>query len=200
MDQFGFGSEMDREIAAGAYNGLYWGKVTKNEDPLKMGRVKAFVAGVTRQETEWAYPIGMAGSGYNSKGGFFVPRVNALVLVGFIHGKLEEPFYFSAHYPQVKGTAATPNAVQGESAKETPNVRVLAETETFEIYVKDTATEQKIVLQTLGGSTMIEMDAKDGSIHLKALKSIIIEAPGVQIDGVGVTLKNRPVSALGLAI
>lgn len=202
----GFQDETDVEETAGGYWGLYWGQVTNNQDDRLMGRVKAKVTGITAVETDWAFPIGMPGGGYPSttggKGGFYVPRKGATVLVGFMHGKVEEPYYFCAHYPLDLKTKATcvPQIVAQQTKAEAPNVRVIQETETFEIYILDTATEQKIVLQTLGGNTMIELDGKDGSIKLKALKSIVIEAPGVQIDGVGVTIKNRPVSPLGLAI
>lgn len=210
MGESGFVGTSDLEEAAGGYYGLYWGVVIDNADPQKMGRIRAHVHGLTTKETTWAFPIGMPGAGYfdpaalntesGGKGGYYVPRKNATVLVGFIHGKFEEPVYLCGHYPRIGGACGVPRIVAQQSEEQAPNVRVIAETETFEIYILDTATEQKVVLQTLDKETSIEMDAKDGSIKLKALASIIIDAPAVQINGVNVTLKKRPVSPLGLAI
>ena len=153
--------------------------------------------------TDWAFPVGMPGSGFakadGGKGSFYVPRIGAVVLVGFIYGKMDEPFYMCGHYA-MSAASGVPRIVQEQTVQEAPNVRVLAETETFEIYIADTATEQKVVLRTLDKETSVEIDAKDGSITLKALTSITISAPAVAIDGLVTYIKGRPVSPLGLAI
>lgn len=202
----GFPLDDDLEEEAGGYHALYWGVVVDNEDPQKLGRITAFVPAVTKKATTWAYPIGMPGSGCQSdtggKGGFFVPRKKATVLVAFIYGKLEQPIYWCGHYPlsSQTGLVATPRIVQAQTKADAPNVRVLAETETFEIYITDTTQEKKVVLQTLGGANSIELDANTGNVSVKAKHQVSIDAPVVTIDGLNVFIKGRPVSPLGLAI
>ena len=119
MSEMGFPTESDAEESAGGYHGLYWAEVVVNNDPERMGRVKAKVFGVVDKETDWALPIGMPGAGYGStsggKGGFFVPRKGATILVGFIYGKIEQPFYFCAHYPKRNGKTGAPRIVQQQS-------------------------------------------------------------------------------------
>ena len=200
----GFANESDLEEDAGGYHGLYWGTVTDNVDPRKLGRVKVHVPGITVKETDWAYPIGMPGAGSaaseGGKGGFFVPRVKATVIVAFIFGKIEQPIFWPAHYSLVQGAPGTPRVVQAQTAEDAPNVRVLQETESFEIYILEKADEKKLVIQTLGGENMIELDAIDGSIAVRAKRTIVVDAPTVSIDGLNVTIKGRPVSPLGLDI
>jgi len=205
-DQIGFQGPSDLEIDAGDLHGLYMGKVMDNEDPKKLGRVKAHII-QTRKETDWAYPVGIPGAGgvfeKAAKGGFYVPRLEATILVGFFNGNIQYPFYLPAQYVQSESTAEAlvPRIVGQQTAKQAPNVRVIAETETFEIYITDTPTSKKIMLATLDGGTYVEIDAIDGSLKLKSAHSIIIEADGdLKLNGTNVTIQDRPVSVVGMMI
>lgn len=195
MTTSGFGDTGD---GVGALHDFYWGTVVRNDDPEKLGRVRVHVHGLTRKETDWAFPVGMPGAGAERKGGFTVPRLHSTVLVGFVQGDFDEPFYFAGPHARTKaGTPGSPRKVQEQTPAEAPKVTVITETENFEIYVIETAAEQRVVIQTLGGKNQIEMDARDGSIVLKAARYLILEAPAVSIDGLAVQICRRPVSIIG---
>lgn len=78
---------------------FYWALVTNNTDPEKRGRVRANIIGITPSESTWIEPVGIPGSGGLKHGGWAIPKVNATILVGFIQGDLDSPFYFSGPYP-----------------------------------------------------------------------------------------------------
>jgi hypothetical protein len=83
------------------HHGYYTGKVVDNKDPLKTGRVRIYVPGLSDQSTElnpdglpWAYqktPT-FLGGGANS-GMFSVPRVGTIVTLYFDNGSLSHPIY-----------------------------------------------------------------------------------------------------------
>jgi hypothetical protein len=203
--QIGFQGPADQELEAGGLSGLYLGLVMDNQDPLKLGRVKIHVVGQTRKETDWAFPVGMPGGGgipgQPAKGGFFVPRLQATVLTGFLNGDIQNPYYWAGHYLQGAGGAPlVPRIVAEQSIEQAPNVRVIAETETFEIYITDTPTSKKVMIETLDGENIIELDAIDGSIRLRARHHLILEAPegNVKISGMNVYLNEKVAMVGGL--
>jgi len=177
---------------------FYWGTVMRTDDPERSGRVRVHINGLTKKETDWAFPVGLPGAGAERKGSYAVPRLGSTVVVGFIQGDFEEPFYLAGPHAKVKtGKPGTPRKVQEQTPVEAPRVTVLTETEHFEIYITETTAEQRVVVQTLGAKNQIEIDAKDGSISIKAERYLIMSAPMVKIDGLNVQIFNRPVSPLG---
>lgn len=311
---------------------MYWGTVVRIDDPEKLGRVRIHIPGLTHRETDWAYPVGQAGAGSERHGAFTVPRLGSTVLVGFVLGDFEEPFFLAGPHARTRsalepttvppwpnpvishrsvvaapsnqdiniqikvtssysirsatlsygpdmtivggggydltsvamtysggaveykeyngtipaaavtidgglvymvaavdihgnltssGTAknplkvkiadevgeykqgsmpGSPRKVREQLVDEAPYVTVIHETEHFEIYITETNREKRVVIQTLGGKTMIELDATDGSIVMKAERYLQISAPVIDIDGRHVQICKRPVSKLGLDI
>jgi hypothetical protein len=193
----------DSLVEASKQYGFYWGKVTNNSDPEKLGRVKVDVPGVFNVESSWAFPCGMPGAGTSTMGSYIIPRVDASVLVGFIQGDLEEPFYFSGPSPvTAAGASGAPRRPVLESAKEAPNVRVLAQTENFEVYIRDTTDAKELCLRGLADSAcFMTVDLIDGSIHISAERYLKIEAPMIAINASGqLQLNGRVVNAVGSKI
>jgi hypothetical protein len=87
------------------YVGTYSGIVRENKDPIKLGRIKAFVPlvfGVGGQDTEqiglenipWALPAGMPAGGSAASGGMdWIPEVGDQVWVRFLDGEPEKPIW-----------------------------------------------------------------------------------------------------------
>lgn len=206
MQGGGYGDEYEDKLIPELK--LQWGIVRNNKDPWKIGRVTVYVAGVTVKESPWALPVGMPGSGKSTQGSYRVPRVGATVLVGFIMGDIDFPFYIAGPHQQAGGP---PRRVQRATVDEAASIQVLAETESFEVYIVDLPTEKKFVVASLeegagqnGGSAeaanMIEMDLVDGSIRLKAANYLILEGALVNVGGVKVQIGSRIVLPVGAPI
>jgi hypothetical protein len=78
------------------YFGLYRGQVVNNLDPDNLQRVK-FTVEALIEESDWAWPSGLPGSGGKNRGVFMVPPKGAEVLVGFEEGDVDSPYYFTYH-------------------------------------------------------------------------------------------------------
>lgn len=172
----------------------YWGKVMDNADPDRLGRIRAHVPAVTKGMTDWAWPIGMAGGGVSRKGAYVVPRKHAVVVVGFALADFDEPFYMAGPWAMGKdGKPGVPRKIQQQTDyKIAPDVRVLAETENFEVYICDQDNEQRLVLAGLDGNETISVNLIDGSIRMSASHYLIMEAPRISIKGTAqLTLNDR---------
>lgn len=185
--------------------GMYWGKVIANDDPDKLGRIKAVVPNKHRNDTGWAWPVGMPGAGADNQGAYMIPRVGSMVLIGYIQGDYDEPFYFAGNWRE-DGESKIPTKPMEKDKTDAPNVRVLAQTDNFEVYISDTEPEKRLVLQQLDtdGSlsreeqNTISINLEDGSIRLTASHYLILEAPMISINASGqLSLQGRRVGSLG---
>lgn len=95
---------------------FYWALVTNNTDPEKRGRVRGAIFGLTSGESTWMEPIAMPGAGGSKHGGWFIPKVGATILVGFVQGDIDSPFYFAGPYPSNQAPDNTgPNDIVWQS-------------------------------------------------------------------------------------
>lgn len=192
------GSFPDRHILEQeAHYGLFLGIVKRRDDPDRRGRVKVRIQNFL-SETRWTEPIGMPGAGGPPGGGFSVPENEAQVAVGFFYGDINAPYYFTGP-PAI---TEAPQATEGLSEKDTPKVRAF-ETKTFEVFIKDTDTEQKLTLRTKSATknaennNEIEIDATDGSVQITASNYLIMRARQVELDGAVIVVGNRLVRKVG---
>ncbi len=81
-----------------SFLGKFRGRVIDNDDPLKLGRIKAKVPDVFGdEESGWALPcFPVAGPGM---GLFMVPPVDAWVWIEFEYGKPEKPIWTGGFFP-----------------------------------------------------------------------------------------------------
>ena len=191
--------DRDDILAANRHYGLRWGQVTYNDDPDKLGRVKIHIPGITLKDSDWAWPVGMPGSGSDSQGAYVVPRIGSTVLVGFVLGDVDETVYFAGPWRlDDSAQAATPRKPQTKDKTDAPNVRVLAQTDNFEVYISDTETEKRLVLQSLEEDNTISINLIDGSIRLSASHYLVLDAPMISINAAAqLSLQGRTVGLLG---
>lgn len=129
------------------FYGKYRGIVTDNNDPNKLGRIKAKVQDVLGdRDSGWALPaLPYAGDGV---GLYLIPPVNAFVWIEFEHGDPDYPIWtgcFWAGRDRLPGSPAS------------PDVKVL-KTGSATITLNDTAGQSSIKIET--GNLKIVMDSQ----------------------------------------
>jgi uncharacterized protein involved in type VI secretion and phage assembly len=125
--------------------GKYRGVVTDNNDPLKMGRIRATVPDVYGdQQSGWAMPC--APFGGRSMGFFALPTVGAGVWIEFEHGDPDYPVWAGAWWGSAEEMPATVAAVRsagGSSLTLTDMPEVMG-------LVLETSAGAKITIGTAG--------------------------------------------------
>lgn len=152
--------------------GKYRGTVTDNEDPKKIGRVKAKVPEVLGDvETGWAYPcLPYAGDG---EGLYVVPPVGAGVWVEFEAGNVSKPIWTGCWW----GEGKLPKDNAGGEAK--PSLKVLRTGGGLMLTLDDDA--KKIALSDEQGQNVLTIEVSGGKVTLKASTKAIVEAPQIDI-------------------
>jgi uncharacterized protein involved in type VI secretion and phage assembly len=169
------------------YFGKYRGFVTDNQDPDNLGRIRAKVPMLLKdEETGWALPCVPYG-GAAEQGWFAVPDVNAGVWVEFEAGNLAYPIWV--------GTWWSSGEIP-ESA--TPDKKVLKTKSGNKIVLDDTSGSEAIEISDASGSNTVKLDANaievtrgsntvkidDSSIELsRSGKSVKITGSSVTING-----------------
>jgi len=156
------------------FYGKYRGKVTDNQDPLQLGRIRAKVPDVLGdQESGWAMPcFPAAGSGM---GLFALPKKDAGVWIEFEQGQPDYPLWSGAWYG---------------NASELPSA----------LLVPPMQQDGKIILRTSGGTMLLLDDTPGmGGITLETAngQKIKLTATGIEIDnGMGskITMQGPQVS------
>ena len=157
------------------FYGKYRGVVSDNNDPLKIGRIRAKVPDVLDDfETGWAMPC----APFSGKGmGFFaLPQTNAGVWIEFEQGDTDYPIWSGCWW----GTKEEiPQDVQTD-----PNKKVLIKTEGGHSILLDDTGSKKITISTPGGQQFILDDAGGGSVTLQTKggqKIVLNDAGGGEI-------------------
>jgi hypothetical protein len=172
----------------GRFFGKYRGRVSDNDDPLKVGRVRVKVSDVFGDhDSGWALPsFPLAASGL---GLFMVPPVDAWVWVEFEYGNPEKPIWTGCFFPD------DPAAVASSVAQLLPLVGVDKDKialKTAEWLV--TIESSKVVIASLQGPvprTRLEVTANDIKLtneqapNVPSPPSATIEmsGPSVKING-----------------
>lgn len=188
-----FGDDETEEVARFPF--FYVGSIIRNDDPEKLGRIKANIPKF-KTETKWAIPAGFPGIG-PGRGAFSVPPQGSNVIIGFIMGDEQFPFYLCGPFGMADGSTEIPR----EAASQTPeNVHRVHgfESDLFEIYINDET--KKLVVRTKDLEEEIELDATDRSISIKARNWIKIEAAGISINGTKLQIAGRSILHTGTPI
>lgn len=174
--------------ANGRFFGKFRGRVTDNDDPLKVGRVRAQVPDVFGDEDcGWAlpcFPLAAAGMGL-----FMVPPVDAWVWVEFEYGDPEKPIWTGSFFPD------DPAAVPGAIAQLLPLVGV--EKDTIALKTGDwliTIQRDKVVVASLQGPvprTRLNITANDIKLTNEQVPNapsppsatVELSGPSVRING-----------------
>ena len=100
---------------SGRHFGKYRGFVTDNNDPNKLGRVKAKVPSVLGSDAElgWAFPSPVTGGGSNT-GDLWLPKVNDYVWIQFENGQVDYPTWSAGPWSFREGESTLPKHSRGE--------------------------------------------------------------------------------------
>ena len=164
--------------------GKYEGVVTRCDDPLKLGRIKARVPSILGEqgETAWAWPcVPMAGAG---RGALLLPERNDLVWIEFAGGDLTRPIWSGVFWKLPEGESAAGGSAQNTDLPEADG---------------KTADEKHRIIRTQAGHT-ISFDDEAGVVIVAAAKDkaeirltkdgdIVITAGTIKLGGAGAAEK-----------
>jgi len=158
--------------------GKYHGFVTDNEDQKHLGRIRARVPEVLGTvKTGWALPcVPYAGDGVGS---FLIPPKKAGVWIEFEGGRLASPIWTGCWW----GKAQLPKNNQGTEPG--PPLKVIRTAKGLMLTFDD--DKSTIHLSDQNGSNMVEINAADGKITVKATQKVVVDAPLVDLVQEGVT-------------
>lgn len=142
------------------YFGVAEALVVDNLDPAGEGRVRVQFPWFDENTTsEWCR-VGQFYAGPKSAGAFFVPEIDAEVLVAFVHGDMRQPIIISSLYNGIDKPATTREQNKDEKQIQTRSGH--------RITLVDTEGEEKIVVVDKSGSNSIEFNTVDKSITIKS--------------------------------
>lgn len=150
------------------YLGKFQGVVSRNEDPLHLGRVRARVPDVFgNEESGWALPaVPYAGK---DVGFFMIPPVDANVWIEFEHGDPEYPIWTGCFWGE--GEVPVDPAV--------PEMKVL-KTEAVTITLNDKPGETGVRIETKAGMS-IEIDNGQKAIIKLAGSTVSINGNALEV-------------------
>jgi len=155
------------------FYGKYRGKVSDNDDPLMLGRIKAKVPSLlTDQETGWATPCSpYAGNGV---GFFFIPPTDANVWIEFEEGRLDHPIWTGGFWAEgeLPKAPAIPDVKVIKTDFATITIDDLLQSVTIE-----TTSQLQMSMDTTGiklsnGSSTVELTPASVSINDGALEVV----------------------------
>jgi hypothetical protein len=152
--------------------GKHRGIVTDNEDPKKIGRLKANVPEVLfGEDTGWALPaLPYAG---DNMGLYLIPPVGAGVWIEFEAGDVSRPIWTGCWWSEGK----PPKSDQGDEA--VPTLKILRSEEGLIVALDDKA--KTITLSDADAKNLVTIKTEDGKIIVKSATKIIVESPAIEI-------------------
>ncbi len=159
----------------GKFLGKYRGKVTNNNDPLMLGRIRAKVPAVLgEEESGWALPCspyGGSGVGFS-----FVPPADANVWMEFENGNPDYPVWTGCFWG-VGETPATPGLASTKIIKTDTATIKLDDLPGAGGITIETTTGLKVVMDVSGielsnGSAIIKLTPASVSVNNGALEVI----------------------------
>jgi uncharacterized protein involved in type VI secretion and phage assembly len=187
--------DTDRDDESSTMTGVVTGKVTDNEDPKGLGRVKVtYPHRDSDDESRWArVATEMASSGY---GTFFLPEVGDEVLVAFEDGDI--------HYPYVVGSLYNgqrpPNESNGDGDNDIRQIKSrgehvlefddddsepLVKLETSAghvIKLEDKSGSEKVTIEDKSGSNSVTMDTANNEVSIEAAQTLSLSAPTIELS------------------
>ena len=165
--------------------GVGIGIITNNQDPDKMGRVKAKLPWLSEEdESDWMRVVTpMAGK---DRGLYFLPDVNDEVLVAFDHGDPQRAYVLGSLW---NGQDTPPES--NDDGKN--NKRTLKSRSGHLIRLDDSEGGAKIEIVAAGGKNSIIINAQENTITISADSDLTIQsAQGkLKLSGKGVEITSQ---------
>ena len=156
-----------------SFYGKFRGVVSANDDPDRLGRIKAQVQDVLGdQESGWALPaLPYAGDGV---GLYLIPPINASVWIEFEHGDPDYPIWTGCFWggrDQLPGSPATPDV----KVLKTKSATITLDDSSGKNSIKIETGKLKIIMDSQGielsnGSQTVKLSSSNVSINNGALE------------------------------
>jgi uncharacterized protein involved in type VI secretion and phage assembly len=157
------------------FYGKYRGKVVKNDDPLKRGRIMPSVPAVLEGELTWAEPcVPYAGP---KLGWFAVPPVGANVWIEFEAGDPNRPIWSGCFWGTTEANGPPPDATEGEAGD-----RKVFQTDKIGLVFDDKAQKLTVKVVTDDAGTMtIAIDKSGIVLDADGQVSVIVSPDKVEL-------------------
>ncbi len=156
----------------GRFYGKYRGRVTTNQDPKNLGRLRARVPEVLGdEETGWALPC----TPYTGKGSgvYTVPEPEAGVWIEFEAGDVSRPIWTGCWW----GEEQLPKSNSGTAA--TPPLKIIRSEKGLMVTMDDAS--QTLHVSDAHGRNMLEIKVQPGKITIKGATKAVVEAPQIEL-------------------
>ncbi|MEW6556039.1 MAG: phage baseplate assembly protein V [Elusimicrobiota bacterium] len=114
------------------FYGKYAGQVFDNNDPKKLGRIKALVeeVGFVSEPTDWAWPCVSPYGGIKDTGSIWVPEIGMNVWIEFESGDVNKPIWSGVYWSEPGGKSEIPELAKGIPDESTRIPKELDQAET----------------------------------------------------------------------
>lgn len=156
--------------------GHYLGKVADNRDPRKLGWVRVHVPGLIEPASAWAFPTGgPQSSGGANVGGYDVPPIGAKVMVAFMGGDRDVPFFYGAHHGSGEQNS------QGPDAPANADKIKIYESERFLVVLNGISGAEELLFKDKITGDLVSM--KPDELQVKASQKVTVLAPAIALGG-----------------
>ncbi len=154
------------------YYGKYRGTVEENEDPEKMGRIRARVPKVLGDVVSpWALPCTpYAGDG---SGQYTIPPVGAGLWIEFEAGDPSQPIWSGCWWSPDQ----VPTNQEGDG--KVPGMKVIRSEQGLMVSFDDDG--QIISVSDSDGSNILKIEVQSGQVLLKGASKVVVEAPQIEL-------------------
>lgn len=178
------------------YYGAMLGHVVDNADPEGKHRVRIQIPGLINR-SQWAWPLTMGG-GSKQRGAHIVPDLNATVVVFFIGGNVEKPYYAGGPWSsRDEGGEELVDEMPSEAAEpsDAHKVQVL-ELQDVRITVDEREGKRALCLENKQTGDQITLDIANGTLTFEAVTAIILRAVGaIELEAASITINGRQLLA-----
>jgi hypothetical protein len=151
--------------------GKYRGLVLDNNDPDRIGRLRASVPSLSDFETDWAMPS--APYSGNGAGLFMVPPIGAGVWIEFEAGDVRFPIWTGCWWKE----GQLPISSTGATA--TPSLKIIRTEQGISVALDDAA--QTVTIGDGNGHNSIIVQVQSGQIKIAAVSRVVVDAPQIEI-------------------